>query len=83
MGARQQAESFTYRSARRIYKLSQRNSEQVLKSLLSSRDGLSAEVIEERRATFGVNEVVTDAHVPALHFLIKAFRNPFNYLLLS
>ena len=77
----EQAREFTYRLARRLYRHAQRSPDEVFRSLRSSVDGLTQTQVEERQDLYGPNEVAGGARFTAFYFLLKAFRNPFNYLI--
>ena len=83
MRRREKSEQFSYRIARGIYRASQKTPDQICLSLHSSPQGLSHEDVEKKRARYGVNEIASRSGTSALHFLLKAFRNPFNYLILT
>jgi P-type Mg2+ transporter len=77
----EKAGEFTYRLARRLYRHAQRSPEEIFRSLRSSAEGLSLRQVQERRQLYGPNEVAGKQRVKSLEFLLKAFRNPFNYLI--
>jgi Mg2+-importing ATPase len=72
---------FTYRLAARLYQHSQRQPSEVFRALHTSLEGLSNEMVISRQLLYGPNEVAGKSKSSALAILVKAFRNPFNYLI--
>ena len=72
---------FTYRHARRLFGYAQKTADELFESLKSSRNGLRLEQVKERQKSFGLNEITGAGKVSALKILLKAFHNPFNYLI--
>jgi P-type Mg2+ transporter len=83
MGYKQQekAGEFTFRLAGRLYRHAQRTPEEIFYRLRSSIFGLTAVQVDERKKLYGANEVTGDNQQTSLKLLLKAFRNPFNYLI--
>src|ERR1039458_7452887 len=75
------AGEFTYRLARRIYRHAQRSPDEVFHRLRGSVHGLTSSQVRERQELYGPNTVAEEAKFTSLKFLVKAFRNPFNYLI--
>jgi len=83
MKQQQRFREFTFRHSRRLVKFSQRAPERAFVSLRSSAKGLSLEEAAERLARIGPNVALETEGSAALPILLKAFRNPFNYLILT
>jgi P-type Mg2+ transporter len=74
---------FTYRHARRIFRAAQKGPEELFHSLRTSRNGLSDSEVSKRRKRHGINEVAGEEKSSARKLAVKAFKNPFNYLISS
>ena len=72
---------FTYRLASRLYRHSGRSTEDTFRALRTTAAGLDETQVKIRRALYGANEVTSESKSSALGFFLKAFRNPFNYLI--
>ncbi len=72
---------FTYRHARQLFRAAQKPADALYISLGSSPQGLTSSQVEDLRERFGPNEVAKEETSSASKLLIKAFKNPFNYLI--
>jgi Mg2+-importing ATPase len=74
---------FTYHQERRLFRAARKTPSELFVLLRSSFDGLSADAAMARQRLFGLNDVTGSGATPTLEFLWKAFKNPFNYLILT
>ena len=65
-----------------VQKIAQQDSEEILKDLETSVEGLSANQIEQNREKWGKNELENKSNNTKLHFLFQAFITPFTIILL-
>lgn len=78
---REKTKEFSYKLWQRLYRQAQKPSSEVLRALKSSSEGLTSEQVLQRREIYGPNEVADGSKSASYKFLIKAFKNPFNYLI--
>ena len=72
---------FTYRHARRLVRYAEKTPDELFSSLESSRHGLTPDQVKARQKRYGLNAIVGAGKAAAFKILLKAFNNPFNYLI--
>jgi Mg2+-importing ATPase len=81
MSKQEKKSNFTYNHARRLYRAAQKKPDELFQTFKSSYKGLTKNEVEERLKLFGEN--LSEDHKDAFSFflLLKAIRNPVNYLI--